>query len=179
MIGTLRTFDIDAGMVERAARRAVAEGIGNVLVEQRDVFYYVTLMNENYAQPGLKKGQEEGILKGMYRLPCLDPADSQECKEYTIAAFAQVAMGALIDRFEMKRLMVGVALVQIPLLALAANLEGWAMLAAALAMMLAIFGQIPLNDAIVGRYVADESRARVLGVRYVVSLGVAAVAKAK
>ena len=43
-------------------------------------------------------------------------------------------------------------------------------------MMLAVFGQIPLNDAIVGRYCADEYRARVLAVRYVVSLGVAAVA---
>ena len=72
--------------------------------------------------------------------------------------------------------MIGVALVQIPLLALAANLQGWAMLGAALLMMLAIFGQIPLNDAIVGKYVADEYRARVLSVRYVVSLGVAAVA---
>ena len=35
---------------------------------QENVWYYVTLMNENYPQPGLKKGQEEGILKGMYRL---------------------------------------------------------------------------------------------------------------
>ncbi len=95
---------------------------------------------------------------------------------YTIAAFAQVAMGALIDRFELKRLMIGVALAQIPLLALAANLEGWAMLGAAVLMMLAVFGQIPLNDAIVGKYCADEYRARVLSVRYVVSLGVAAVA---
>ena len=95
---------------------------------------------------------------------------------YTMAAFAQVLMGSLIDRFELRRLMIGVALVQIPMLALAANLQGWAMLGAALLMMLAIFGQIPLNDAIVGRYVADEYRARVLSVRYVVSLGVAAVA---
>ena len=95
---------------------------------------------------------------------------------YTVAAFAQVAMGALIDRFELKRLMMGVALAQIPLLALAANLQGWAMLGAAVLMMLAVFGQIPLNDAIVGRYCADEYRARVLSVRYVVSLGVAAVA---
>jgi MFS family permease len=95
---------------------------------------------------------------------------------YTMAAFAQLAMGALIDRFEMRRLMIGVALLQIPLLAIAANLSGWAMLAAALAMMLAIFGQIPLNDAIVGKYVADEYRARALAVRYVVSFGVAAVA---
>jgi MFS family permease len=95
---------------------------------------------------------------------------------YTMAAFAQVLMGNLIDRFELKRLMIGVALAQIPLLALAANLDGWAMLGASLLMMLAIFGQIPLNDAVVGRYVADEYRARVLSVRYVVSLGVAAVA---
>ena len=95
---------------------------------------------------------------------------------YATAAFAQVAMGALIDRFELRRLMIGIALVQIPLLALAANLQGWAMLAAAFAMMLGVFGQIPLNDAIVGKYVADEYRARVLSVRYVVSLGVAAVA---
>jgi MFS family permease len=95
---------------------------------------------------------------------------------YTLAAFAQVLMGALIDRTDLRRLMIGVALVQIPMLYLAANLEGWAMLGAALLMMLAVFGQIPLNDAIVGKYVADEYRARVLGVRYVVSLGVAAVA---
>ena len=95
---------------------------------------------------------------------------------YTMAAFAQVVMGALIDRMELRRLMIGVGLVQIPMLWLAANLEGWAMLAVALLMMLAVFGQIPLNDAIVGRYVADEFRARVLAVRYVVSLGVAAVA---
>ncbi|MBM3383752.1 MAG: MFS transporter [Betaproteobacteria bacterium] len=95
---------------------------------------------------------------------------------YTMAAFAQVLMGMLIDRMELRRLMIAVGLVQIPMLLLAANLEGWWMLGAALAMMLAVFGQIPLNDAIVGRYVADEFRARVLGVRYVVSLGVAAVA---
>lgn len=95
---------------------------------------------------------------------------------YTMAAFAQVVMGALIDRMELRRLMIGVGMVQIPMLWLAANLQGWAMLVVALLMMLAVFGQIPLNDAIVGRYVADEYRARVLGVRYVVSLGVAAVA---
>ena len=95
---------------------------------------------------------------------------------YTVAAFAQVAMGALIDRFELRRLLVGVAVAQIPLLALAANTQGWAMLGAAVLMMLAVFGQIPLNDAIVGRYCADEYRARVLSVRYVVSLGVASVA---
>ena len=95
---------------------------------------------------------------------------------YALAAFAQVLMGTLIDRTELRRLMIGVALVQVPLMFLAANLEGWAMLGVALLMMLAVFGQIPLNDAIVGRYCADEFRARVLSVRYVISLGVAALA---
>ncbi|OGA58092.1 MAG: MFS transporter, partial [Betaproteobacteria bacterium RIFCSPLOWO2_12_FULL_65_14] len=95
---------------------------------------------------------------------------------YSVAAFAQVAMGALIDRFEMRRLMIAISLAQIPLFALAASVEGWAMLAAAVLMMLAVFGQIPINDAIVGRYCADEYRSRVYAVRYVVTLTVAAVA---
>ncbi len=95
---------------------------------------------------------------------------------YTIAAFAQVLMGTLMSRYDMKPLMIGVGLVQIPLLFAAATLDGWPLLVVALLMMMAIFGQIPLNDGIVGKYVADEYRARVLSVRYVVSLGVASVA---
>jgi MFS family permease len=95
---------------------------------------------------------------------------------YSVAAFAQVLMGKLMSRFDMKHLMIGCGLVQIPLLAAAATLDGWPMLVVALLMMMAIFGQIPLNDGIVGKYVADEYRARVLSVRYVVSLGVASVA---
>src|SRR5919204_2567792 len=94
---------------------------------------------------------------------------------YALAAFAQVLMGTLMSRYDMKPLMIGVGLVQVPLLFAAATLDGWPMLAVALLMMMAIFGQIPLNDGIVGKYVADEYRARVLSVRYVISLGVAAV----
>ena len=36
--------------------------------EQEDVFYYLTVMNENYVQPALPEGSEEGILRGMYLL---------------------------------------------------------------------------------------------------------------
>ncbi|HOX90538.1 MAG TPA: pyruvate dehydrogenase (acetyl-transferring), homodimeric type, partial [Burkholderiaceae bacterium] len=43
-------------------------GLKRMVENQENVWYYVTVMNENYAQPGLKKGQEEGILRGMYRL---------------------------------------------------------------------------------------------------------------
>jgi len=44
------------------------DGLRRMMSEQENVWYYITLLNENYAHPGLKKGQEEGILRGMYRL---------------------------------------------------------------------------------------------------------------
>ncbi|MGJ7509535.1 alpha-ketoglutarate dehydrogenase [Variovorax sp. GT1P44] len=45
----------------------VDAGIREMLVEQKDVFYYVTLMNENYAQPDLPAGAEADVLRGCYR----------------------------------------------------------------------------------------------------------------
>ena len=44
------------------------DGMRRMLEEQEDVFYYVTVMNENYAHPAMPEGAREGILKGMYRL---------------------------------------------------------------------------------------------------------------
>jgi len=44
------------------------DGVRRMVDEQENVWYYVTLLNENYPQPGLVRGQEAGILKGMYRL---------------------------------------------------------------------------------------------------------------
>jgi pyruvate dehydrogenase E1 component len=41
-------------------------GLKRMVEHQEDVFYYLTLLNENYTQPGLLKGTEEQILKGMY-----------------------------------------------------------------------------------------------------------------
>jgi pyruvate dehydrogenase E1 component len=46
----------------------VREGLRRMCEEQEDVFYYLTVMNENYAQPALPDGAEEGILRGMYLL---------------------------------------------------------------------------------------------------------------
>ena len=42
-------------------------GMRAMLEKQEDVFYYVTLMNENYAQPSLPEGVSEDIVKGLYR----------------------------------------------------------------------------------------------------------------
>ncbi|MBX3621239.1 MAG: pyruvate dehydrogenase (acetyl-transferring), homodimeric type [Rhizobacter sp.] len=43
-------------------------GLKRMVEKQDNVFYYLTLLNENYAMPGLKPGTEEQIIKGMYLL---------------------------------------------------------------------------------------------------------------
>ena len=46
----------------------IREGLRRMITEQEDVFYYLTLMNENYQHPAMPEGAEEGILRGMYLL---------------------------------------------------------------------------------------------------------------
>jgi pyruvate dehydrogenase E1 component len=44
----------------------VQDGLRRMVGEQEDVFYYLTVMNENYAHPGMPEGAQPGIVKGMY-----------------------------------------------------------------------------------------------------------------
>jgi pyruvate dehydrogenase E1 component len=44
----------------------IDRGVQEMMVEQQDVFYYVTLMNENYAQPDLPEDAADGVLRGGY-----------------------------------------------------------------------------------------------------------------
>ena len=44
----------------------IHDGLRRMVTEQQDVFYYITVMNENYEHPGMPEGAEAGILKGMY-----------------------------------------------------------------------------------------------------------------
>ena len=46
----------------------IADGLRRMFAEQEDVFFYITLMNENYEHPALPDGAEAGILRGMYLL---------------------------------------------------------------------------------------------------------------
>ncbi|WP_050478666.1 pyruvate dehydrogenase (acetyl-transferring), homodimeric type [Herbaspirillum rhizosphaerae] len=46
----------------------IHDGLRRMVGNQEDVFYYITVMNENYGHPGIKPGQEEGIIKGLYLL---------------------------------------------------------------------------------------------------------------
>ncbi|MFN0313821.1 MAG: alpha-ketoglutarate dehydrogenase [Burkholderiales bacterium] len=46
----------------------IQDGMRRMLEAQEDVFYYVTVMNENYVHPAMPEGAREGILRGMYRV---------------------------------------------------------------------------------------------------------------
>ena len=47
----------------------IHDGLRRMFVEQESIFYYIACMNENYVQPPMPAGVEQGILKGMYLLP--------------------------------------------------------------------------------------------------------------
>jgi pyruvate dehydrogenase E1 component len=53
----------------------IRDGLRRMYAEQEDVFFYITLMNENYPHPALPEGVEEGILRGTYLLR--DPGDAR------------------------------------------------------------------------------------------------------
>ena len=88
---------------------------------------------------------------------------------FVIASFAQLIVGSLLDRVGPRQVFIGAAAIQVVFFGLMAGLhDGWA-LAVALGFMLGAFGQIPINDYMIGKLAAGPARARVYGVRYVVS----------
>jgi pyruvate dehydrogenase E1 component len=55
----------------------VQDGLRRMLAEHEDVFYYLTIMNENYAMPAIPEGAQEGILRGMHVIAQSDDAEIQ------------------------------------------------------------------------------------------------------
>jgi MFS family permease len=95
---------------------------------------------------------------------------------YAVASLAQLVVGKLIDRFALKRLYLGVVLLQIPMFLLAAQAQGWLLFGLQIGFMVAIFGAIPFTDAMIVRYVDDAIRSRVTGMRLAVSFGISSMA---
>jgi pyruvate dehydrogenase E1 component len=52
----------------------IQDGLRRMVADQEDIYYYITVMNENYAHPAMPEGAESGILRGMYRLAQGKPA---------------------------------------------------------------------------------------------------------
>lgn len=94
---------------------------------------------------------------------------------FAVASMAQLAVGALLDRYGPRLVFMGVAALQILFFSLMPGLTGAWALAAALGFMLGAFGQIPINDFMIGKLASGPARARIYGVRYVVSFTVLAL----
>jgi MFS family permease len=95
---------------------------------------------------------------------------------YTVASFAQLVVGKLIDRYPLKWVYLPVVAMQAPLFLLAAGAGGWPLYVAVLGFMIFVFGAIPFVDAMIVQYVDDRMRSRVAGVRLAVSFGVSSLA---
>jgi MFS family permease len=95
---------------------------------------------------------------------------------FAVASLAQLVVGWLLDRVGARPVFMGAAAIQLVFFALmAGSREAWA-LALALGFMLGAFGQIPINDFMIGKMASGAARARVYGIRYVVSFTALAAA---
>ena len=95
---------------------------------------------------------------------------------FAVAAFAQIVVGQLIDRYPVKPILFAAAALQVPALALVATLTDFSMVAMAIVLMCLVFGQIPIGDTLIARHSVPEWRARIYSLKYVLALGVSASA---
>ena len=95
---------------------------------------------------------------------------------YTIASFAQLVVGKLIDRYPLKWVYLPIVAMQVPLFLLASGAGGWGLYVIVVAFMVFVFGAIPFVDAMIVQYVDDRMRSRVAGIRLAVSFGVSSLA---
>jgi MFS family permease len=95
---------------------------------------------------------------------------------FSIAAFAQLVVGYLVDRHSVRLVFAWVAAAQAIFFVVMLRLDGVAALLVSIAFMLVVFGQIPINDVLVGRAARSEWRARAYALRYIVTFSVSATA---
>ncbi len=95
---------------------------------------------------------------------------------FAVASIGQLIVGHFLDRVGPRTVFMTAAALQVAFFAAMPGLVDWAALLCAVVFMLAAFGQIPINDYMIGRMADGEYRARIYGVRYVVSFTVLAAA---
>ena len=93
---------------------------------------------------------------------------------FAVAALAQLVVGYLVDHHSVRTVFAFVAGLQAVFFALMYQLTGVAALVVAVAFMLVVFGQIPINDVLVGRITRSGWRSRVYSIRYIVTFSVMA-----
>ena len=113
----------------------------------------------------LSKGNEDGVATVIGSLAFV---------VFAVASLAQVVVGSMLDKYGPRNVYMVVAAIQIVFFAMMPGLMDGYALAVAFGFMLGAFGQIPINDYMIGKTASGAYRARIYGVRYVVSFTVLA-----
>jgi MFS family permease len=87
---------------------------------------------------------------------------------YVFGAMTQYTIGRLIDRHSLKTVSLPLSFVLAPFLYLAASLSNLPLILAAIGIVMGAFGQVTVNDAMVGKYTSEQWRSRAYAVRYFV-----------
>jgi len=93
---------------------------------------------------------------------------------FAVAAFAQLPVGDLLDRFGARSILIGLLILQIGALLLITNTHGVMLIPIAMILVLLLFAEIPITSWLLGHYVPPHWRARAFSVEYVLSLGMGA-----
>jgi MFS family permease len=94
---------------------------------------------------------------------------------YVFGAMTQYTIGKLIDRYSLKAVFLPLSFVLAPFLYAAAELSNLPLIIAAIGIVMGAFGQVTVNDAMVGKYTSEEWRSRAYAVRYFVGFTAAGV----
>ena len=94
---------------------------------------------------------------------------------YVFGAMTQYTIGKLLDRHSLKAVMLPLSFVLAPFLYVAAELSNLPLIIAAIGIVMGAFGQVTVNDAMVGKYTSEEWRSRAYAVRYFVGFTAAGV----
>jgi len=94
---------------------------------------------------------------------------------FAIGSIGQLIVGYLLDRGSARSVFMGVAFLQMVFFTLAIGAQGFWVPFIASGFMLAAFGQIPINDVLVGRVTSSLVRSRILAIRYTVTLSTMAL----
>lgn len=93
---------------------------------------------------------------------------------FSFAAIAQLIVGYLLDKRSLKTIFIAVVSLQAIFFAIMQNLHGIPALLVSIGFMLVVFGQIPINDVLVGRIASSAWRSRAFAIRYIVTFSVMA-----
>lgn len=95
---------------------------------------------------------------------------------YLFGALTQYNVGRMIDRHSLKHIFLALAMLPAPLLFGASMLQDLPLILVSIGLVMGLFGLVTVNDSMVGKYTADEWRARAYSVRYFVGFTAAGMA---